>query len=267
LATRLGERGWTSYADQLPASAILLPETWEAYLRQLSSKERTKVTYRRNRLSRKYRTRFYRCQSDRELPACLESLFALHRKRWQLVGQSGSFGSQARRKFYSELAFALARKDELEFWLLELDGLVAAAQFGFRRGDAVFSLQEGFDPAYFADSVGYVLRAHVVQQLIAQGVRRYDFLAGDTDSKTRWATHGAYYLNLLFARRFSLGSGHLRVTSGAIDSKEWLRGHLPRNAWLALRWLNKRSRLTKEIRGTVAVEVPPLARHELTPNQ
>ena len=240
LVARLGERGWTSYRSQRVALAISLPETWEMYLRRLSSKERGKIAYYRNRLQKKYRTRFYRCQSGEEVFARLESLFALHRKRWQIQGQMGSFASTTRCRFYQEMAGLLAGHDELEFWLLDLDGKPAAAQFGFRHRDTVFQLQEGFDPAYFSDSVGYVLRAHVLEQLIARGVRRYDFLAGEAESKARWATEASYYLNQHFARPFSAGAAWLRAIHAKTESKEWLREHLPSDAWQVLHALNQK---------------------------
>lgn len=241
LTKLVGDCGWTAYQDQRASSAISLPETWGAYLRQLSSKERGKIAYYQNRVQRKYGVRFYRCESESEIPRCLEALFTLHGKRWQLLEQPGSFESTARRQFYSELAGLLATRDRLEFWLLELDGHVVAAQFGFRHGCTAFQLQEGFDPAYFADSVGYVLRAHVIEQLIARGVRRYDFLAGEASSKSRWATQASHYLNMQFASPFSRGSAYLLLINGASQSKEWLRGHLPRNAWQVLHRLNPKS--------------------------
>jgi CelD/BcsL family acetyltransferase involved in cellulose biosynthesis len=80
-------------------------------------------------------------------------LFNLHQKRWQSVGRPGSFARTARREFYYEMAHLLLNRGWLEFWLLKLDEQPAAAQFGFRYDRTVFQLQEGFDPAYSADSV------------------------------------------------------------------------------------------------------------------
>ena len=237
LAKLLGERGWTTYTDQTACSAISLPETWEEYLSQLSSKERGKIAYRKNRLRRKYSVLLHRCQTEADVPACLDALFALHRMRWQGLGQPGSFESPSRRKFYYELTAPLAARGNLEFWLLELDGETVAAQFGFRYGRSVFSLQEGFDPDYFGDSVGYVLRSLVIEQLILRGVRRYDFLAGEAESKGRWSTQSGHYLNTRLASPLSFGSAYLFSAQIATKSKEWLRPRLPKGAWQALRKL------------------------------
>jgi CelD/BcsL family acetyltransferase involved in cellulose biosynthesis len=241
LAKLLGRRGWKIDNSQISCSSILLPETWKAYLSQLSSKERGKIAYYTNRLHKKYRACFHRCTVE-EIPQNLETLFALHQKRWQLLNQPGSFKGAARRQFYCELADLLGAQNKLEFWLLELDGREVAAQFGFAYRDTVFQLQEGFDPAYAADSVGYVLRAHVIQQMILQGVRRYDFLAYDAPSKARWATQTCHYVNMRFARPFSLGSAYLQTMHVATQRKQWLRARLPESAWQILHGLNCRLR-------------------------
>jgi CelD/BcsL family acetyltransferase involved in cellulose biosynthesis len=241
LAKLLSRHGWKTDNGQISCSSISLPETWKAYLGHLSSKERGKIGYYTNRLHKKYRTCFHRCTVE-EIPQRLETLFALHQKRWQLLNQPGSFKWAARRQFYYELADLLAAQDKLEFWLLELDGRIVAAQFGFGYRETVFQLQEGFDPAYSADSVGYVLRAHVIQQLILQGVRRYDFLAYDAPSKARWATQTCHYVNTRFARPLSLGGAYLRMMHVATQRKQWLRARLPESAWKILHGLNCRLR-------------------------
>jgi CelD/BcsL family acetyltransferase involved in cellulose biosynthesis len=234
LAKPLDDQGWRVDRDRRTCSAIPLPRTWQAYLNQLSRKERGKIAYYRKRLERKSRVCFYRCESEREIPEYLEKLFLLHRKRWQSLKQKGSFECSARRQFYRELATSLIARRKLEFWLLDLDGETVAAQFGFFHGSTVFQLQEGFDPTYFSDSVGYVLRAYVMEQLISRGVRRYDFLAGEAPSKSRWDARLGHYLDLKFARPFSRGGLYLRLSKDAGMIKEWMRGHLPTKYWRAL---------------------------------
>ena len=92
---------------------------------------------------------------------------------------------------------------------MEIDDVPVAAQIGMRYGDAVCALQEGFDPAYASDSVGYVLRSHVLQKSIEGGVRFYDFLCGDQESKQRWGADVGHYLDIHFARRVSVGAVYM----------------------------------------------------------
>jgi CelD/BcsL family acetyltransferase involved in cellulose biosynthesis len=238
LSRHLNDRSWIAYHHHQTGSAISLPETWEAYLAQLSAKERGKVAYRRKLLEKKYQTRFYRCETQAELGVCLDALFSLHQKRWQRAGEAGSFISPTRCRFYSDMAALLLARGHLQFWLLELDGKAVAAQFGFCFDRSFFSLQEGYDPLYSSDSVGYVLRAHVIRHLISAGVRRYDFLAGEAASKSRWDAGPTQYLSVHFARPASKGSFYLQIVNTTMEGKEWLRLKLPKNAWQSLHWLN-----------------------------
>jgi CelD/BcsL family acetyltransferase involved in cellulose biosynthesis len=234
----LGEKKWVAVEQQIPASAIALPATWEEYGRLLSAKERGKIGLRTRRLEKKYEVRIRRCADEDEIDSLLQALYQLHGKHWQLRGLPGTLHERGRRQFYGELARLLLPRRRLELWVLELQGKVVGAQFGLRYGTTVFSLQEGFDPDYAADSVGYVLRSQVLKNLIADGVRRYDFLGGADESKLRWGAKPGHYLDVSFARPFSAGSAYLRAQDYAGRSKSWLRRHLPRAAWEMLHKIN-----------------------------
>jgi CelD/BcsL family acetyltransferase involved in cellulose biosynthesis len=231
LPMHLKERGWTVVTTFTPCSSIPLPDTWDLYLKQLSAKERGKFGIRTRHLENLYEVRYRRCLQVQDLDRDLESLFDLHQQRWESIGRPGSFRSPARRRFYRGLAEILLARDQLEFWLLELNGKPVAAQFGFRFGTTVYSLQEGFDPAFAKDSIGYVLRAHVLRRLITKGVRKYDFLGGVSDSKTRWGAETARYANFQFARGRSLARFYLWGRFRLSESKESLRTHLSPGIW------------------------------------
>jgi CelD/BcsL family acetyltransferase involved in cellulose biosynthesis len=228
-------RGWTCFTATQPRLVVELPESWELYLKMLSSNERGNLGRRTRRLEESYRVRIYRCTSVDQLDGCLRALFDLHRKRWQARGLSGSFESGARRQFYHEMGALLIARARLHFWLLELDGKLVAAQFGFRHGNTLFHLQEGFDLDYSADSVGYILRGQVMKELITEGVRQYDFLGGSDPAKLRWGAQARSYLNIEFARPYTRGSASLRLTRGAHSAKRWLRARLSPRLWRALK--------------------------------
>jgi CelD/BcsL family acetyltransferase involved in cellulose biosynthesis len=228
-------RGWKCFISRQPQSVVELPESWESYLKGISKKERGKIGLRARRLEKKYKVQIRKCAQEGELDLFLEALFELHGKHWQLQGLPGTMHSSARRQFYHELAPLLLACQRLEFWVLELEGKIVAAQFGFRHKDTVFSLQEGFDPAYSSDSVGYVLRSQVLKQVISDGIRKYDFLGGTDDSKGRWGAQVKNYLNIDFARPLTRGSLHLTIKYKSAGTKAWLRTHLPASVWQALK--------------------------------
>jgi CelD/BcsL family acetyltransferase involved in cellulose biosynthesis len=240
LLSRLESSGWTVFSSTRPQTVIELPDTWEAYTKRLSSKERGKIGIRFRKLEKKYRLDIRRC-SESELDAALAALYELHARHWQLRGLPGTLHAPERRQFYRELAQLLLKRKLLEFWLLAVDDKIVATQFGLRHSDTVFSLQEGFDPAYASDSVGYVLRSQVLRRLIAEGVRRYDFLGGTDESKLRWAAEVKNYINLEFAPPFTRGSLHLQLKYRGEGAKIWLRQRLPAPVWETLKKLTGRS--------------------------
>jgi CelD/BcsL family acetyltransferase involved in cellulose biosynthesis len=231
----LVRRKWKCFTSTRPQTVVELAESWESYLKGISSKERGKIGLRTRHLEKKYEVRLRKCAAEDEIDSLLQALYELHSKHWELRGLPGTLHSPARRQFYQELARHLLACRRLEFWVLELKGKIVAAQFGLRHGTTVFSLQEGFDPNYAADSVGYVLRSQVLKHLIADGVRRYDFLGGTDESKMRWGAEVNSYLNLHFARPLSRGGVHLALKNKNDQSKDWLRNHLPAGVWEGLK--------------------------------
>jgi len=235
LTDDLAKSGWRCLTSTRPQSVVELAENWESYLKGISSKERGKIGLRTRRLEKKYEVRIRPWAEENEIDSLLQALFELHAKHWQLRGLPGTLHSPARRQFYGELARLLLARGRLKFWVLELNGKVVAAQFGLRYGTTVFSLQEGFDPEYAADSVGYVLRSQVLKHVIEDGVRRYDFLGGTDESKMRWGAELKNYLNLHFARPGSRGHIYLTLKSQSGRTKAWLRTHLPAAVWKGLK--------------------------------
>ncbi len=234
----ISRKKWIVLEGQTATSAIPLPATWEEYLKQLSSKERGKIGLRARRLEKKFEVRIRKCEQEDEIDPLLQALYDLHGKHWQARGLPGTLHSPTRRQFYSELARRLLLQRQLELWVLELNGKVAAAQFGLRYGSTLFSLQEGFDTEFASDSVGYVLRSQVLKRAIGDGIRRYDFLGGADESKLRWGAETGHYLNLSFAPPFSAGAAYLRARDSAGKAKSWLRSNLPASAWEVLHKIN-----------------------------
>jgi CelD/BcsL family acetyltransferase involved in cellulose biosynthesis len=238
----LREPQWTSFTGVRECSAILLPASWEDYLATLCSEDRKNIIRYRRRIEQRYSLRIYRCRHGRELPACLDGLFRLHQLRWQGRGERGTFAGRQRRQFYERLSLRLLASNRLEFWILELNGRIAAAQFAMRYRNNVYQLQEGYDPAHSSDRVGMVLRAEVLRRLISEGVRIYDFLGGADSYKQRWGARRGHYRDITFAKAWSIGSAVLKSTHYGKTMKEWLRLHLPSGAWRMLHRINVASK-------------------------
>ncbi len=245
LISRLEQRNWTRFTYGQEGYVVDLPEDWESYRMQLSYNERGQLGKFSRRLERDYQVRVYRCAAEVELEPCLHSLFELHQKRWRSQGQPGSFACEERRRFYGEISRLFLARGWLQLWLLDLNGVTAAAEFDFRYRDTVYCLQGGFDTDVAKGHLGFVLRGHVLKELIAQQVRHYDFLAGQEFYKSRWGGHATRYLNIHFARPKSRGAAYLYIKHESQEAKAWLRARLPKEAWPLLHYVNTRLKGTR----------------------
>jgi CelD/BcsL family acetyltransferase involved in cellulose biosynthesis len=214
------------YPETAPHLFIDLPATWPEYLEALVPAFRPLLTRYPRRLQSRFNVSIARCEHEADLASSLDALFTLHQMRWSGRGEPGAFSNPERRDFYLRMAHAFQARGWLEFWLLRLDSEIVAAQFCFRYRDTVSLLQEGFHPKYAAEKVGYALRAHVLQEMIKTGARRYDFLGGADTYKAKFSARLGSYINLRLAAtlrgRICLAARHRKD-----QLKQWLKRRLP----------------------------------------
>jgi CelD/BcsL family acetyltransferase involved in cellulose biosynthesis len=215
-----------------------LPRTWNQYIEMLASDFRPLLTRYPRRLQSRFSVNISRLQRVEDLSAALQTLFTLHQMRWTGRGEPGAFADPRRRDFYLRMAKAFLQRGWLELWSLTLENETVATQFCFRYRDTVSLLQEGFHPKYTTEKVGYALRAHVLQAMIATGARRYDFLGGADAYKARFGSRQGKYLNLYFAGASWKGRLILILRQRSRALKAWLKTHLPQRvlALLQRRW-------------------------------
>ena len=235
LAQLVRQKGWRMQSETSPNFFIPLPATWPEYLDALEPSFRPLLTRYPKRLQSRYRVRIVRCACLEDLDASLQTLFTLHQMRWTGQGEPGAFASAERCDFYFRMARAFLERGWLEFWRLELEDEAVAAQFCFRYGNTVSLLQEGFNPKYTAEKIGYALRAHVLQEMIRTGANRYDFLGGADTYKLKFGAHEGCYLTLRFAGPSSLGRWYLALQDQKQRTKLWLKRKLPARVLAALR--------------------------------
>ena len=185
LRSELRRLGLSSREHSVPCLALELPDSFDGYLEQLKPRMRTKVRSA-IRNAEEVGAAWTLCTRKEELEDYLEELFDLHGRRWRAVGKEGSFVDPSRRRFYRAIAPDFLARGELRLSRLAIDGKAVASQMGLVRRRTYYQLQEGYAPEESTRRVGVALRGLGTQALIAEGVRRYDFLAGDSRHKRDW---------------------------------------------------------------------------------
>ena len=185
-----GDEHWSSLlgARRLAreGSPVLLTRGtgWEEYLSSRSANLRQQIRRRERNLARDHELRYRLADDPRRLREDLDTLFALHRARWD---ERESTFAAAWESFHREFAACAFERGWLRLWFLELDGRPRAAWYGFRFGDIESYYQAGRDPAWENSSVGFVLLVQSIRAALMDGVREYRFLRGGEPFKHRFA--------------------------------------------------------------------------------
>jgi len=158
---------------------IELPASWDAYLAGLSGKDRHELR-RKLRRAAAGGSRVEVARSPGGVTALMDSFLALHRKS---KGGKARFMDERMEGFFREMGAAVAAAGWAALWLLWLEDRPAAALFCFEYGQSVAVYNSGFDPDARALSPGVALVARTIEDAIARGFRRYDFLRGEEPYK------------------------------------------------------------------------------------
>ena len=179
--------GATPATQQTEVAAVLhLPSTFEEYLQLLGKKERHETRRKIRRYNRGVEKVRHRTQLG---PGWgFEEFVRLHKLA---SGAKGQFMDQVTTPLFRQLVgLAGWRVDFLDVG----DRRASACAFGYSDGDSYYLYNSSFDPAYSAFSPGVVLLSSLIEEMIQEGLSRFDFLKGDETYKRRLgAVHRPLY--------------------------------------------------------------------------
>jgi len=162
---------------------ISLPDSWEAYLEQLDGKQRRELRRKLRRAGQEALVSWYRV-GPALLEEEMERFFHLH----ALSGADKLlFMTPTMRAFFLDLARTFSARGWLDLCFLLVDGVPSASYLNFLFRDEVWVYNSGFDGEKGGTlSPGWLLLCYHIEDAIARGRRRYDFLRGDESYKFRF---------------------------------------------------------------------------------
>jgi CelD/BcsL family acetyltransferase involved in cellulose biosynthesis len=191
LAAAFGRReideGWrlnVEREDVCPVLTLALGTDFESYLGTLGKKERHEI---RRKIRRAEAVGEIRLTESADPLAELETFIDLHQKRW---GADGLFadtaGGDASRVFFRRLFEENGPDGPIRLTFLTVGDRRIASGIHFRTADGFLYYNAGVDPDARELSPGVLMVAAYVQQAIAEGCRRVDFLRGNEPYKYEW---------------------------------------------------------------------------------
>jgi len=206
-----------------------LPASWDEYLAALPSRHRY-VVRRSLRELEAFSGGDYElhCVADRaELDRGIDILIELHRERWSSDGQRGVLDSPAFHAFHQAVMPRLLDRGALQLCWLEVRGAPIAALYSIVWNGRIYFYQSGraMDlPAKLKP--GIASHALAIQRAIAEGMREYDFLAGDARYKEQLATASRELVELRVVRPRSLREPVRRLAEVGIGVAQSVRARM-----------------------------------------
>ena len=122
------------------------------------------------------------------IAADMEQFFALHEKRWSAEDGGSTLARGVVQAFHADFAAAALRHGWLRLWFLEAEGRDVAAWYGWRVGERYPTSTVGGTRLVPRQRRSGGLMAHTVRSAIEEGAREYNFLLGNEDYKSRFAS-------------------------------------------------------------------------------
>lgn len=178
LLPKLAEaRGWKAEEDfEAVCPRVTLPETWEDYLASLGKKDRHELRRKMRRFTEAgQEMRYYAVSTSEEVQAGLDDFIRLHTASRQDKRQ---FMTPEMEAFFREAVVALAGRDLVRLYFIELDGKRVASLLAFDTDGELLLYNSGYDPEFSFASVGLVSKAFTLKAAIEDGKRIFDFMRG-----------------------------------------------------------------------------------------
>jgi CelD/BcsL family acetyltransferase involved in cellulose biosynthesis len=190
IATSALERaGYRVFRLARPASPYLaLPPSWDELVGSVSKGLRSQLGRRRRNLERRGELTFRTEVGDGAVGEQLERFLQLEAAGWKGRAGTSILSDASTQRLYREFATGAAAQGWFRLHLLELDGVLIAADYGCAFAGAGFLIKTTFDEAYADYSPGLVLRGEVLKACIEENLRSYDFLGGPDPYKLRWTS-------------------------------------------------------------------------------
>lgn len=155
-----------------------LPESWEAYLDLLSTKQRHEIKRKLKKITSTGNIS-YRVDDSVEAMNTFLGLFSKSKK------DKAAFMTPKMAEFFRSLAQSMSEVDILKIGVLELDSSPVAAVMCFDYDGVVYIYNSAYDAQYRYLSVGLISKIMCIKDSIKRGKKSFNFLKGTEEYKYR----------------------------------------------------------------------------------
>lgn len=186
----LGRLRGLDWQTAAPSYVLDLPATWDLFRAGLKRNIRESLRHCYNSLKRDGHAFTLKVASNpADVRAALERLFVLHTLRANMPGtvqHPNRFAAARLRDFVQEVCGALAQRNVVRVFQVEINGEVVASRVAFVVGDSLYLYYSGYDPEWAKYSVMTTVVTEAIKYAIEMGLKTVNLSPGKDVSKTRW---------------------------------------------------------------------------------
>lgn len=187
-----------SLEQEETSALLLLPDTWDAYLAGLSSKDRHELRRKRRRIARDHPDTTFRTATEETLDRDLKTFVEMHRGA---EGHKGHFMKPEVATFFERVARAFMPLGWLRLDFIEIAEREVASTYGFDLDGTFYLYNSAYEPDAARVSPGLILVARLVEESIERGLKRFDFLRGPERYKYQLGSQAVPLHNIRLTRR------------------------------------------------------------------
>lgn len=160
-----------------------------------------------------------RASSEAQAHEFLDALAVLHQRGWNARGKPGAFADPFFARFHHALIARGYERGEVDLLAVHAGGEAIGYLYNFRWRGEVLAYQSGFDFAASRTHEKPGLTCHhlAIEMYAGEGMRRYDFLAGEARYKTSLANGESRLHWLALPHGFSLRGVKARLRGNLVS--------------------------------------------------
>lgn len=180
-----------------PSFFLELGATYEQYLRSRSAKLRNYLKRKTRQLGERGPVMVLRAGRDLALDEAYRDLLVVDEHSWKHPHGTAISAIGRQRSYYRSLCEGALQRGRLHLMLMYLEDRPIAYNLGLRQADRYSYIKTSFDEEFRSVSPATVLRARLVETLIAEDVRSLDFPAEPYQWEEQWTDQLRWHTSIL----------------------------------------------------------------------
>jgi CelD/BcsL family acetyltransferase involved in cellulose biosynthesis len=180
-----------------PSFILALDSSYEAFLASRSGKFRNYLRRKNRAVEESGQIKVLRAGRDLDLDQAYADLLSIEERSWKHAHGTAISAVPHQRLYYRTLSAGALERGRLHLVLMYLNDRPIAFDLGIKHDDRYYYLKTSFDEEFRRLSPATVLRAHLVETLIGEGVHSLDFPAEPYQWEEQWTDQLRWHKSIL----------------------------------------------------------------------